>query len=169
MVKKDPAYKKPQDPKSFGAFLKKRAPIYLGLIGLFLLFVYPALTEKDLNSILDDSFEGNERIAVDMVRFYSGANDSGITILEVIEERINEKHEGQKIFDDENTNARFVVANIPDFLAVNDEFTHSVMLEFSSENNSLITYGWYVNIETGEISPMDNLSKSIQQTVDYSD
>jgi len=33
----------------------------------------------------------------------------------------------------------------------------------------LITYGWYVNIETGEISPMDNLSKSIQQTVDYSD
>ena len=169
MVKKNPDYKKPQDPKSFGAFLKKRAPIYLGLIGLFLLFVYPALTEKDLNSIIDDSFEGNERIAVDMVKFYSGPDDSGITILEVIEEKINEKHEGQKIFDDEKTNARFIVANIPDFLAAAANFTHSVMFEFSSENNSLINYGWFVNIETGEISPMDNLSKNIQQTVDYSD
>ena len=169
MVKKDSDYKKPQNPKSFGAFLKKRAPIYLGLIGLFLLFAYPALTEKDLNSILDDSFEGNEKIAIDMIRFYSGPNDSGITILEVIEEKINEKHEGQKIFNDENTKARFIVANIPNFLAVDGEFTHSVMLEFSSENNSLITYGWYVNIETGEISPMDVLSKSIQQIVDYSD
>ena len=169
MVKKNPDYKKPQDPKSFGAFLKKRAPIYLGLIGLFLLFVYPALTEQDLNSILDDSFEGNERIAIDMVKFYSGSDNSGITILEVIEEKINEKHEGQKIFDNENTNAQFIVDDIPDFLAIDDEFTHSVIFEFSSENNSLITYGWYVNIETGEISPMDDISKNIQQTVDYSD
>ena len=79
MVKKDPNYKKPQDPKSFGAFLKKRAPIYLGLLGLFFIFAYPALTENNLNSILDDSFEGNERIAVDMVKFYSGPNDTGIT------------------------------------------------------------------------------------------
>ena len=68
MVKKDPNYRKSQNPKSFGAFLKKRAPIYLGLIGLFILFAYPALTEKDLNSLLDDSFEGNERIAVDVSR-----------------------------------------------------------------------------------------------------
>ena len=98
MVKKDHGYKKPQDPKSFGAFLKKRAPIYLGLIGLFLLFVYPALTEKDLNSILDDSFEGNERIAVDMIKFYSGPNYSGIKIIEVIEEKINEKHFLQPLF-----------------------------------------------------------------------
>ena len=82
MVKKDPNYKKPQDPKSFGAFLKKRAPIYLGLIGLFFIFVYPAIIEKDLNSILDDSFEGNDRIAVDMVKFYSGPNNSGIKVIE---------------------------------------------------------------------------------------
>ena len=84
MVKKDPNYKKPQDPKSFGAFLKKRAPIYLGLLGLFFIFAYPALTENNLNSILDDSFEGNERIAVDMVKSYSGPNDTGVTIFEAV-------------------------------------------------------------------------------------
>ena len=168
MVKKDSGYKKPQDPKSFGAFLKKRAPIYLGLIGLFLLFVYPALTEKDLNVILDDSFEGNDRIAVDMVKFYSGQNDSGIKIIEVIEEKINEKYEGQKIFDDENTRAKFFVDPIPSSLEVNNEFTHEVIFTFDAENNQSMVYRWFVNIENGEISPIDNDTKNIQQTVDYS-
>ena len=162
MVKKDPNYKKPQNSKSFGAFLKKRAPIYLGLIGLFMIFAYPALTEKDLNLILDDSFEGNERIAVDMVRFYSGPNDSGITIIEVIEERINEKYEGQKIFDDEKTRAEFIVEK-------ENKKLYEVVFVFNAENNQSMMYGWFVNIENGEISPIDSTSKNIQQTVDYFD
>jgi len=166
LVKKDPNYKKPQNPKSFGAFLKKRAPIYLGLIGLFMIFAYPALTEKDLNSLIDDSFEGNERIAVDIVRFYSGPNETGITILEVIEEKINEKHSNQKIFNDEETWAEFVVENIENR---NERFTHEVVFLFNAENNQSMMYGWFVNVENGKISPIDSTSKSIQQTVDYFD
>ena len=169
MVKKDPNYKKPQDPKSFGAFLKKRAPIYLGLLGLFFIFAYPALTENNLNSILDDSFQGNERIAVDMVKFYSGPNDTGITTFEVIEEKINEKYEGVKIFDDENTNATFFVESIPPFLEAKNEFTHQVIFTFNTEGNQPIIYNWFVNIENGEISPIDDDTKNIQQTVDYYD
>ena len=162
MVKKDPAYKKPQDPKSFGAFLKKRAPIYLGLIGLFFIFAYPALTEKDLNSILDDSFDGNEQIAVDMVRFYSGPNETGITILEVIEEKINEKHSDQKIFDDEDTWAEFTAE------ATNTK-NYEVVFVFSVENNQSMRYEWNVNLESGEISSTDGPSRIILQTVDYYD
>tara|TARA_B110000014_G_scaffold32483_1_gene20467 strand:- start:76 stop:585 length:510 start_codon:yes stop_codon:yes gene_type:complete len=169
LAKKDPNYKKPQDPKSFSAFLKKRAPIYLGLIGLFLLFVYPAMTEKNLDSILDDSGVGDYRIAVDMIKFYSGPNDSGIKIIEVIEEKINEKHEGQKIFDDENTYATFFVEPIPPFLEANDEFTHQVIFRFDAEDNQQLVYNWFVNIENGEISPIDDDTKNIQQIVDYSD
>tara|TARA_B100001123_G_C15201559_1_gene983567 strand:+ start:906 stop:1403 length:498 start_codon:yes stop_codon:yes gene_type:complete len=165
LVKKDFS-DKPQEPKSFAAFLKKRAPIYLGLLGLFFIFAYPAITENNLNSILDDSFEGNEKIAVDMVKSYSGSNDTGITIIEVIEEKINEKHEGQKIFDDEKTQAEFVVENIENR---NQGFTHEVVFLFNAENNQSIMYGWYVNIENEEISPIDTQSKSIQQTVDYFD
>jgi hypothetical protein len=169
LAKKDTNYKKPQDPKSFGAFLKKRAPIYLGLIGLFLLFVYPAMTEKNLDSILDDSGVGDYRNAVDMVKFYSGSNDSGIKIIEVIEEKINEKHEGQKIFDNENTYATFFVEPIPPFLEANDEFTHQVIFTFNAEDNQQLVYNWFVNIENGEISPIDDDTKNIQQIVDYSD
>ena len=169
MVKKDPNYKKPQDPKSFGAFLKKRAPIYLGLLGLFFIFAYPALTENNLNSILDDTGIGDYRIAVDLVKFYSGSNDTGITIFEVIEEKINEKYEGVKIFDDENTSANFFVDPIPPFLEADNEFTHQVIFRFDAENNESLVYTWFVNIENGEISPIDDDTKNIQQTVDYSD
>ena len=127
------------------------------------------MTEKNLNSILDDSFEGNDRIAVDMVKFYSGPNDSGIKIIEVIEEKINEKHEGQKIFDNENTYAKFFVEPIPPFLEANDEFTHQVIFTFDTTGNQPIIYNWFVNIENGEISPIDGDTKNIQQTVDYYD
>ena len=165
MVKKDPNYKKPQDPKSFGAFLKKRAPIYLGLIGLFFIFAYPAITEKNLESLLeDDSFEGNERLAVEMVKFYKGSNDSGISVLDVIEEKINDKHEGQKIFDDEETWADFTVEAVN-----NNNKVYDVVFVFNAENNEPLQYEWHVNIETGEIDPRDTPSKIIIQRVDYYD
>ena len=104
-----------------------------------------------------------------MVKFYSGPNDTGITIFEVIEEKINEKHEGQKIFDDENTYATFFVEPIPPFLEAKNEFTHQVIFRFDAENNESLVYTWFVNIENGEISPIDDDTKNIQQTVDYSD
>ena len=109
------------------------------------------------------------KIAVDMVKFYSGPNDTGITIFEVIEEKINEKYEGQKIFDDENTSAIFFVESIPIFLEAKNEFTHQVIFTFDAENNQQLVYSWFVNIENGEISPIDGDTKNIQQTVDYYD
>ena len=169
LVKKNSESKKPQEPKSFAAFLKKRAPIYLGLLGLFFIFAYPAITEKNLDSILDDSFEGDERIALDMVKFYTGPNDTGISMIEVIEEKINEKFEGIKIFDDDDTRAEFIVEPIPPFLEANDEFTHQVVFTFKTESNQPLIYSWFVNVQNGELSPIDTDSKNIQQTVDYFD
>ena len=97
-----------------------------------------------------------------MVRFYSGPNNSGITILEVIEERINEKYEGQKIFDDEKTWAEFIVEQ-------ENKTLYEVVFVFNAENDQSIRYQWHANIETGEISPRDTTTKTIQQVVDYSD
>jgi len=169
LVKKNSESKKPQEPKSFAAFLKKRAPIYLGLLGLFFIFAYPAITEKNLDSLLDDSFEGDERLAVDMVKFYTGPNDTGISMIEVMEEKINEKFEGIKIFDDEGTSADFVVEPIPPFLEAHNEFTHQVVFTFNTESNQPMIYSWFVNVQNGELSPIDTDSKNIQQTVDYFD
>ena len=75
----------------------------------------------------------------------------------------------QKIFDDENTSANFFVEPIPPFLDANDEFTHQVIFTFDAEDNQQLVYTWFVNIENGVISPIDDDTKNIQQTVDYSD
>jgi hypothetical protein len=163
--KKPDEIKKSDNPKSFSAFLKKRAPIYLGIIGLFMIFAYPALTEKNLESLLaDDSFEGNERIAVEMVKFYKGSDDSGISVIDVIEEKINDKHDGQKIFDHEKTWADFTVEAVN-----NNNKVYEVVFVFNAENNEPLQYEWHVNIETGEIDPRDTPSKIIIQRVDYYD
>ena len=166
MAKKKPdEIKKSDDPKSFSSFLKKRAPIYLGIIGLFMIFAYPALTEKNLESLLaDDSFEGNERLALEMVKFYKGSNDSGISVIDVIEEKINDKHDGQKIFDHEKTWADFTVDAVN-----NNNKVYEVVFVFNAENNEPLQYEWHVNIETGEIDPRDTPSKIIIQRVDYYD
>ena len=166
MAKKKPdKIKKSDNPKSFSSFLKKRAPIYLGIIGLFMIFAYPALTEKNLESLLaDDSFEGKEKIAVEMVKFYKGSNDSGISVIDVIEEKINDKHDGQKIFDHEKTWADFTVEAVN-----NNNKVYEVVFVFNAENNEPLQYEWHVNIETGEIDPRDTPSKIIIQRVDYYD
>ena len=166
MAKKKPdEIKKSDNPKSFSSFLKKRAPIYLGIIGLFMIFAYPALTEKNLESLLaDDSFEGNERLALEMVKFYKGSNDSGISVIDVIEEKINDKHDGQKIFDHEKTWADFTVEVVN-----NNNKVYEVVFVFNAENNEPLQYEWHVNIETGEIDPRDTPSKIIIQRVDYYD
>ena len=164
LVKKNFESKKPQEPKSFAAFLKKRAPIYLGLLGLFFVFAYPAITEKNLESLLeDDSFEGNERLALEMVKYYKGTDGGGISVLDVIEEKINDKHEGQKIFDHEKTWADFTVEE------VHSDRVYKVMFVFNAENNEPLQYEWHVNLENGTIDPKDTPSKIIIQRVDYYD
>ena len=164
MAKKKPdEIKKSDNPKSFSSFLKKRAPIYLGIIGLFMIFAYPALTEKNLESLLvDDSFDGNERIAVEMVKFYKGTNDTGMTILQVIEEKINDKYSDQKIFDDKDTWAEFTAE-------VTDTKNYEVVFVFNVENKQSMKYEWHVNLESGEISSTDGPSRIILQTVDHYD
>ena len=165
MTKKKPdEIKKSDSPKSFSSFLKKRAPIYLGIIGLFMIFALPALTEKNLESLLaDDSFEGNERIAVEMVKFYKGTNDTGMTILQVIEEKINDKYSDQKIFDDPSTWAEFTAEEI------HSDRVYKVGFLFSVDNKQSMKYEWHVNIENENIDPRDTPSRIILQIVDSYD
>ena len=128
-----------------------------------MIFAYPALTEKNLESLLaDDSFEGNERIAVEMVKFYKGTNDTGMTILQVIEEKINDKYSDQKIFDDKDTWAKFTAE-------VTDTKNYEVVFVFNVENKQSMKYEWHVNIENETIDPRDTPSRIILQIVDSYD
>ena len=166
MTKKKPnEIKKPDNPKSLSTFLKKRAPIYLGLIGLFMIFAYPALTEKNLESLLPDNFDEEQKKAIELIKSYKGINEKGMTVLEVIEQTILDKYPDEKIFDDEDTSADILVNKLDE----NDSgVTHTVIFLFHAQDQS-IEYGWNVNIDTLDIFPLDTDSRKIQQTVDYFD
>ncbi len=128
-----------------------------------MIFAYPALTEKNLESLLaDDSFEGNERIALEMVKFYKGSNDKGMTVLQVIEEKINDKFPDEKIFSDEDTWAEFIVEKI-------DEKVYEVVFVFSVENDQSLRYEWHANIESEKIDSRDTPSRILLQIVDHYD
>ena len=99
-----------------------------------------------------------------MVKFYKGSNDSGISVIDVIQEKINDKHDGQKIFHHEKTWADFTVDAVN-----NNNKVYEVVFVFNAENNEPLQYEWHVNIETGEIDPRDTPSKIIIQRVDYYD
>ena len=150
-----------KDQKSFTAFLKKRAPIYLGLIGLFFLFAYPALMEKNLESHIPTNLSEDENAMIDFVLSYNGLNNSGMTIMNVLEDEISAKYVDEKIFDTEITLLRLEFQELLD-----SNFSHEVTFLFMI-NEDILTYTWTVNMDTGEISSGNQEAKRILDIVNY--
>ena len=152
-----------KDQKSFTAFLKKRAPIYLGLIGIFFLFAYPALMEKNLESHIPTDLTEDERAMVDFLLSYNGLNNSGMTIMNVLEEEISTKYPDKKIFDTEITLLRLEFQKLSD-----SNYSHDVTFLFMI-NEEILTYTWIVNMNSGEISSANQEAKRILDIVNYYD
>ena len=129
-----------KDQKSFTAFLKKRAPIYLGLIGIFFLFAYPALIEKNLESHIPTDLSEDQQAIVDSILSYNGLNNSGMTIMNVLEEEISTKFVNEKIFDTEITLLKLEFQKLSD-----SDSTHEVTFLFMI-NEDILTYTWIVNM-----------------------
>ena len=151
------------ESKSFTAFLKKRAPIYLGLIGLFFLFAYPALMEKNLESHIPTDLTDDERAMVDFLLSYNGLNNSGMTIMNVLEEEMATKYPDKKIFDSEITLLRLEFQKLSD-----SNSSHNVTFLFMI-NEEILTYTWIVNMNSGEISSANPEAKRILDIVNYYD
>ena len=152
-----------KDQKSFTAFLKKRAPIYLGLIGLFFLFAYPALMEKNLESHIPTDLTEDKRAMVDLLLSYNGLNNSGMTIMNVLEEEISTKYPDKKIFDTEITLLKLEFQKLSD-----SDSSHEVTFLFMI-NEDILTYTWIVNMNSGEISSGNQEAKRILDIVNYYD
>jgi hypothetical protein len=149
------------ESKSFTSFLKKRAPIYLGLIGLFFLFAYPALMEKNLESHIPTDLTEEERAMVDFLLSYNGLNNSGMTIMNVIEEEIATKYPDEKIYDEETTDIK-ITFDMPNDSEFSQEITFLIIID--KEN---LSYTWNVDSNTGEISAINQESKRILDIVNY--
>ena len=154
--------KKKEKPKKsdFKAFLRKRAPIYLGLIALFVVFVIPELTKGDLESSLPE-LTAEKQQAVDVLMKYNGPNESGLTVMNAISNKISEEYPDEEIFDNKKTKVDLTVSEI-------ELDKYQIVLTFES-HKGVLNYDWNVNTDSGKITSNNPASKHIIDTVDFYD
>jgi hypothetical protein len=160
MVKNNKKKEEKPKKKDFKSFLRKRAPIYLAIITMFVIFAIPELTKSDLQ----DSFPeltSEQKQVVDVLMNYNGPNESGLTVMEAITNKINEEYPDEKIFDNKKTIVELSVSKI------NDEEYHFI-LDFKSYKGEL-NYDWNVNKISGKITSNNQNSKHIIDLVDFYD
>ena len=158
---KDRKEKKEKPKKSdFKAFLRKRAPIYLGIMGLFILFVVPDLMKGDLESSFPE-LSSEEQQVVDILMGYNGPNESGLTVMDAIEMKIDEKYSDKKIYDNKKTKVELTVSSI-------DSEEYQVVLNFESHKGDM-NYDWNVDMSSGKITSNNQESKYIIDLVDFYD
>ena len=158
---KDRKEKEEKPKKSdFKAFLRKRAPIYLGLMGLFMLFIVPDLMKSDLESTFPE-LAAEEQQVLDILMGYDGPNDSGLTVMDAISMKISKKYPDEKIYDNKKTNVELTVSNI-------DSEEYQVILNFKSHKGEM-NYGWNVDMSSEKIVSNNQESKYIIDLVDFYD
>jgi len=155
--------KKEEKPKEseFKKFVKKRAPIYLGVIALIVVFVVHELTKGDLQSKFPENLSEEERKIVDTLMSYKGPNEEGLSVLDAISNKISEEYPDEKIYDNKKTSVNLLVTST-------ESEDHKVTLNFQSYKGEL-NYDWNVNAETGEIKGNNPESKHIIDLVDFYD
>lgn len=157
---------------SFGKFLKKRAPIYLGILALFLVFVIPELTKAGLDDILPELEDADERRALDTLMAYSGPDRTGFTMKEAISGKIAEEF-GDSIYGHKNTTASVMVVVAPqspqaEAAGGGAEGTYEVILEVDTHKGSL-SYEWTVDPGSGAVDSDDPPSEYLVDYVNFYD
>ena len=154
--------KKGEKPKKsdFKAFLKKRAPIYLGLIAMFIVFAVPEFTKGDLESSFPE-FTSEEQQVVDVLMGYNGPNESGLTVMDAISNKISEEYPDERIFDNKKTIVGLTVSSI-------DSEKYQAVLNFESHKGEM-NYDWSIDMSSEEITSNNPESKHIIDVVDFYD
>ena len=160
--KKPEKEKKENKEKSAKSFLKKRAPIYLAIITMLVVFVIPELTAGSLQDYIPNDLTGDEKEALDIFLAYRGPNNSGQNAIDVLSEKISDDYPDEKIFDKKDTIVEFSVQSNSDA-----EYEYIIMINFETKNEKTI-YEWLVNTNTGQINSISSEAKKIIEVVDYS-
>jgi len=164
-MKKDNKKEEEKPKKSeFKAFLKKRAPIYLGIIALFIVFVIPELTKSDLQSSFPNNLTDDQKKIVQILMSYNGPNNKGLNVMDAITQQITAEYPDEKIFNNKKTKVNLVVSS----LAEATENMYEVILTFESYKGSM-EFVWDVNSDTKEIKAKNTNAKHVIDVVDYYD
>ncbi len=155
--------KKEEKPKNsqFKNFIKKRAPIYLAVLAILIIFIVPELTKGDLQSSFPQTLTEEENLVLNSLMSYKGPNDKGLSVMDAISNEINEKYPNEKIYDNKNTQVTVVISNL-------ENENYQVVLDFESYKDDF-HYSWDLNKQTGDIKGNNEDSKYIINLVDFYD
>ena len=158
--------KKEEKPKKsdFKSFLKKRAPIYLGIIAILVIFIIPELTKSDLQSSFPDNLTEEQKQIVEILMSYNGPNEKGLTVMNAITEQIAAEYPDEKIYDNKKTKVELVVSKSDK----STEKIYKVILTFESYKGK-IEYAWDVNLDTKGIEAKNSSAKHVIDIVNYYD
>ena len=159
---KDKKKKEQEKPKKndFKSFLKKRAPIYLALIAMLVVFVIPEMTKGTLEKSLPELSAEDQQV-VDILMKYNGPNNDGLTVFEALENKISEEYPDEKIYDHKKTIVNLSVTNV-------DSEEYKVIFNFVTHKGEM-NYDWNVNVNSEEITSNNSESKYIIDLVNYYD
>ena len=160
MVKDKKKEEAPKKKKSdFKAFLKKRAPIYLALIAMFVVFGVPEFTKGSLEKSFPE-FSVEEQQVVDILMKYDGGN-GGYTVMDAISDKIAEEYPDEKIYDHKKTIVELNISNI------NLE-EKQIVLYFKSHQGEM-NFDWNVNSKSEDITSNNPESKYLIDKVKFYD
>ena len=144
----------------FVKFVKKRAPIYIAVAAIVVIFVIPELTKKDLQSHFPEDMVESERQVLDTLMEYKGSDGNGLSVIEAVTEKINAEYPDEKIYDSKKTSVDLVISKTGDS-------GHQVLLNFKSHKGEM-DYSWNVNSD-GQITGNNSKAKHIIDLVEFYD
>ena len=142
--------------RSLGGFLKKRAPIYLGLTGLFVVFAVPGLMNPGIDDVMPDELSGYETRVLDGVMKYNGPDGDGLEIIEAINMRLVDEF-GDSVYKDGTIG----------IMAEPDDNGDRLVMDFKLDKTER-TYSWHIDPE-GNVEGLDPASAYIVELVDFYD
>lgn len=165
---------KKRSSSGFAGFLKKRAPIYLGILALFLVFVIPELTKSDLGDLLPE-LSGEDGRVVGILLGYDGGDGTGLSVMDSLSDKITGEF-GDDVYGDDDTGVTIIVspatspsedgAIVP--VEVGTDEIYDVYFELESRKGTL-NYTWTVDVGSGSITGNDAASKHVIDIVRFYD
>lgn len=161
MVKRSKKEKEKSKENSFKKFIKNRAPIYLSIIAILIIFVIPELTKGTLQTSMPDNLTDEEKHVVNTLMAYNGPNKKGLNVMDAISNEIDKQYPNEKIYDNKETTINVSVSKL-------NNQNYQVIFDFKSYKGDL-KYNWNIDMQSGDVKGNDEDSKYIINLVDFYD
>ena len=162
--KNDKNVKKESDLKKF---LKKRSFIYLMCAVVFVVFFVPDMIQpSDLEKKLVQNFDGDKQnIAWDIVKSYRGSDEEGFNLFDTIITQVENAYPAEKILKHNDTILEISVLDVQEQSGFG---FYEVSFTFQTYND-VKQYIWNVNIETKDITSLNDGAKKMMNIVEFYD